>query len=141
VEGNRIGSRAFLGETRGEDDGDVVQSGEAGEIVEDGARGGDGGVDGCEAIGEAEVIGDWVDDEECEIGDLLDDGVEVLEGLDFDAVDEDGGDEGVEGGEEVDVGHVGVEGFEAWAEGVGGVVFGAEEERGEGRAQGFNPWA
>jgi hypothetical protein len=90
--------------------------------VEGGAGGvfGDGGF-GEEVVGEAEVMGDGVDDDECEVGDGGDGFFEAVEGglgVVF------GGDEGVEIGEEVDVIEVGVEAFEAWAEGVGGVVVG-----------------
>jgi hypothetical protein len=76
-------------------------------------------------------VGDGVDDEECEVGDGLDGGLEVLEGLGGVVGWEFGvGEEGVEVLEGVDVLEVGVEEVEFWAEGVFGVVVGVEEEGG-----------
>ena len=72
----RDGGVDFFGEARGEEDGDVVFFGEVGEGVEYGA----GRMIGWkEAVGEAEVVGDGVDDEEFEIGDGGEDLVELVE--------------------------------------------------------------
>ena len=87
-------------------------------------------------VGKAKVVGDGVDDEECEVGDGFDGGFEVFKGgeglLGFGVDDVGGVGEGVEFGESVDVGEVSAEGVEFWAEGVGEVVFGGEEEGGGG---------
>ncbi len=80
-------------------------------------------------------MGDGVDDEEGEVGDGLDGGFEEGKGrrgsFEF-RVSSFKRDEGVEVFEEVDVLEVGVEGLEFGDEGVGGVVFGGEEEGGGG---------
>ena len=100
----------FFGEAGGEEDGDVEIAGEIGEGVECGARA--GLVVGKLFVGEAEVVGDGVDDEECEVGDGLEGESELLErggeiGVGAGGVGE-VGDEVVEVGEDVDVVEVGV---------------------------------
>jgi hypothetical protein len=85
------------------------------------------------AVGKAEVVGDRVDDEEGEVGDGGAGGVELLERGGGTGVVEGvrlWGKEGGEVGKGVDEVEVGGEGFEARAEGVGGVVVGGEEEGG-----------
>jgi hypothetical protein len=133
VEGARgEGGVDFLGEAGGEDDGEVVFFGEFCEGVEDGSCTGEGGI-GEESVGETKVVGDGIDDDECEVGDGLDGFFEELEGVEVEDLVAFGiGDEGVEVWEEVDVIEVGGGCFEPGAEGVGGVVVWGEEEGGLG---------
>jgi hypothetical protein len=122
----------LLGESGGEDDGEVVFFGEVCECGEDGA-GGVWAVGVLESsVGESEVMGDGVDDEECEAGDGLDGAFEECEGVLFLGDGFFVGDEGVEVGEGVDVVEVGVEEVEFWAEEVFVGVVGGEEEGGLG---------
>jgi len=76
------------------------------------------------AIGEAEEVGDGVNDDEGEVGELVEDAFEVVEGI-GDFV---GGGEGVEVGKEVDARGIGAEGVETGAVSGGEVVIGGEEE-------------
>ena len=68
-----------LRESGGQEDGEVVLFGEVGEVGEDGS--GEGGVGvGEESVGEAQVVGDGVDDDQGEVGDGLDELFEFFEG-------------------------------------------------------------
>ena len=139
MEGGGVGG---FGEAGGEEEGDIVFFGEVGEGAEDGAR--DPGIGslgfwgGEVAVGEAEVVGDGVDDEEGEVGDGTAGGVVLLQWGGEVGVVVDVGflwDEGVEVGEDVDEVEVGVETFEGGAEGVLRVVVGGEEKGGLGSAE------
>jgi hypothetical protein len=112
--------------------------GEVGEGAEDGAGGpGIGSLGfgvGEVAVGEAEVVGDGVDDEEGEVGDGAAGGVELLKRRGEVGVVVDvglGGNEGVEVGEDVNEVEVGVETLEGGAEGVLGVVVGGQKKSGQ----------